>query len=265
MLKWLRNYFRMKVCSKVPVANSVSAINCRFSYSDKKVGFKIADISIDLPAGKISALIGPSGSGKTTLGLLLTGLLQPVAGQVVIDGLEARKYVADHPGRVAYLPQKPQVVSGTLAHNIALGVPDTSLDRVKLVSLIEDCQLSDLVSGFPNGLDEEISEFNLSVGQIQRIGLARALYTSPTFLLLDEPTSALDADTEDAISLTLGHLNGICTVLVIAHRLATISNLDNIFLIEDGKVTANGSFGFLKKTSRLVERQAELLGMLPPN
>lgn len=247
------------------VANSVSAINCRFSYSNKDVGFEIADISIDLPAGKTSALIGPSGSGKTTLGLLFTGLLQPVTGQVLIDGLEARKYVADHPGRVAYLPQKPNLVSGTLAQNIALGVPESSLDRVKLANLIEACQLSELVRSFPNQIDEQISESNLSVGQIQRIGLARALYTSPTFLLLDEPTSALDADTEDAISLTLGQLNGMCTVLVIAHRLATISNLDNIFLIEDGKVTANGSFVYLKKTSRLVERQAELLGMLPPH
>ena len=245
-------------------ANTISAVNCSFRYETGSNQFELSKIDLTLGSGSASALIGPSGSGKTTLGLILAGLLLPDSGSSEIDSISARKYIEEHPGRVAYLPQRPHIVTGSLAENIALEESASEIDRNRVRLLVAQCQLNYLVESSHEGIDQVISSSTLSVGQIQRVGLARALYTNPTFLLLDEPTSALDADTEYAISQVLENLADSCTVLIIAHRLATIRNLSTIYLLEGGRIVNSGTFSHLQRTSKLVERQAELLGMAGP-
>jgi ATP-binding cassette subfamily C protein len=221
-------------------------------------------VSLDIAAGSTVAVIGPSGSGKTTLGLLMLGLLKPEVGSVLIGGQSAQGFAEANPGSIAYLPQRTHVLNASIRENIALGIEPQNVDYVHLESVIAMAQLSELVNTLPEGVEHVVNSATLSGGQTQRIGLARALYTKPSLLLLDEPTSALDADTEFAITDALRALSGVCSVVVIAHRLATIQNADNIFVLEDGQISASGKFAKLQRESRLVERQAELLGMAPP-
>jgi ABC-type bacteriocin/lantibiotic exporter with double-glycine peptidase domain len=224
----------------------------------------ISKLSLEISAGSTAAIIGPSGSGKTTLGLLMLGLLIPDSGTVLIEGQPAQIFAKENPGRVAYLPQRTHIINASIRDNIALGIEARDIDLGHLEKVIAMSQLSELVSALPDREDHVVNSATLSGGQTQRIGLARALYTKPSLLLLDEPTSALDADTEFAITESLRVLSGICSVVVIAHRLATIQNADIIFVLEEGSISASGKFEDLQRESRLVERQAELLGMSPP-
>ena len=244
--------------SAVPIKIS----NLSFGYSEASKA--ISTLSLEIAAGSTVAIIGPSGSGKTTLGLLMLGLLMPDSGIVLIEGQPAQLFVQENPGRVAYLPQRTHILNASIRENIALGIEPKDVDFGHLERVIAMSQLTELVSALPGREDHFVNPATLSGGQTQRIGLARALYTKPSLLLLDEPTSALDADTELAITESLRVLSGICSVVVIAHRLATIKNADNIFVLEHGSISASGKFEKLQRESKLVERQAELLGMAPP-
>lgn len=246
----------------MPSASGIKISNLTFGYSEDSQA--ISGVSLEVAAGSTVAVIGPSGSGKTTLGLLMLGLLTPDAGSVLIEGQPAHVFAEGNPGAVAYLPQRTHVINASIRENIALGVEAQDVDPVNLERVIAMSQLSEMVSALPDREEHVVNSATLSGGQTQRIGLARALYTKPSLLLLDEPTSALDADTEFAITDALKSLSGVCSVVVIAHRLATIQNADNIFVLEGGKISASGKFGMLQRESRLVERQAELLGMAPP-
>lgn len=246
----------------MPSGSGIKISNLTFGYSEDSLA--ISGVSFEVAAGSTVAVIGPSGSGKTTLGLLMLGLLTPDAGSVLIEGQPAQVFAEGNPGEVAYLPQRTHVIGASIRENIALGVEPQDVDLVHLEKVIAMSQLSELVSALPDREEHVVNSATLSGGQIQRIGLARALYTKPSLLLLDEPTSALDADTEFAITDALKSLAGVCSVVVIAHRLATIQNADNIFVLEGGKISASGKFAMLQRESRLVERQAELLGMAPP-
>lgn len=243
-------------------AADIKLTNLSFGYSERPNA--ISGVSLEISAGSTVAVIGPSGSGKTTLGLLMIGLLKPDAGSVLIEGQAAADFAEANPGRVAYLPQRTHILNGSIRENIALGVEPQDVDFGHLESVIAMSQLSAMVSGLPDRVDHVVNSATLSGGQTQRIGLARALYTKPSLLLLDEPTSSLDPDTEFAITESLRAMSGICTVIVIAHRLVTIQNADNIFVLEEGRVSASGKFALLQRESRLVERQAELLGIASP-
>ena len=245
--------------NKLETGVKVELSNLVFGYSSSSK--EVANVSLDINPGSTVAIIGPSGSGKTTLGLLMLGLLEPMSGSVLIDGKSASSYAKDNPGSVSYLPQRTHIIQGSILENIALGVEPTSLDHEHLQSVIEMSQLRYFVNSLPDRENHIVDATTLSGGQTQRIGLARALYTKPSLLLLDEPTSALDADTEFAITEALKAMSGRCSVVVIAHRLATIQNADNIFVLEGGEISARGKFETLQRESKLVERQAELLGM----
>ena len=244
-------------------ASKLVVSNLNFQYSDGSP--VLADINFVVEPGTTLAIIGPSGSGKTTLGLLTLGLLAPSSGMVDIEGKTASEFASNHPGRLAYLQQRTNIIRGTILENVALGVSPEDVDLGQFKKVLEMSQLTELISEFPDQENHVINHTNLSGGQAQRIGLARALYTRPSLLLLDEPTSALDADTEFAITESLKALSGACSVIVIAHRLATIQKADNIIVLEQGRITAQGKFDALQRESGLVERQAELLGMKVSN
>jgi ABC-type multidrug transport system fused ATPase/permease subunit len=155
------------------------------------------------------------------------------------------------------------MVSGTIAENIALGIDSKDVNQELLNKAISLAHLRDLVKSLPNGIDTNLGKRKdeLSGGQLQRIGLARALYAQPKLLIMDEATSALDAESEDEINKALDEMRGQVTVILIAHRLNTVQRSDIVFLLEEGKVTASGTFPELLKTNEKVQSLARLMAI----
>lgn len=221
----------------------------------------LQDISLTIERGSTVALIGPSGAGKSTLVDLILGLINPTAGEVQCAGMSPLTLRTLNPGSVGYVPQKPGLISGSLEENIALGVPAGQVDEVALWDAIKVARLTDLVTSLPGGVKSSVGKQSdsLSGGQIQRLGLARALYTRPSLLVLDEATSALDAETEAAISESLALLKGNTTLITVAHRLSTIQNADMIHVLDEGRVIASGPFQALRKGNPLVKKYVALM------
>ncbi len=219
------------------------------------------DIHLSVVAGQHVAVIGPSGAGKTTLVDLILGLVHPDSGVVRIGGVEPNVLRSVAPGMISYVPQKPGLVSGTIAENIALGIAPENIDRVLIAEVIAAAYLSDFIEGLPDGVDTSVGKQvdSLSGGQIQRIGLARALYTKPQLLILDEATSGLDASSEAFISDSLRKLHGQVTVMIIAHRLSTVQHSDVVHVVENGRITASDDFKSLQATVPMVAEYVRLM------
>ena len=239
----------------------VTLQNVSFEYEDNES--VLSGISLKIPAGAQAAFIGASGAGKSTLADVILGLREPSAGKVCIGGSELSQWVKDNPGSLGYVPQNPGMISGTIRDNIALGVAPHSVDVKKLKKAIEDAHLATLISSLPAGVETDIGKHKdeLSGGQLQRIGLARALYFEPSLLIMDEATSALDADSENEINKALTNMRGQVTVILIAHRLNTVQRSDTVFLIEKGSIAASGTFPELLKKSATVRKLADLMAI----
>jgi ATP-binding cassette, subfamily B, bacterial PglK len=236
--------------------------NVEFSYPDSE-GVALRTISLNIAPGQQAALIGHSGAGKSTLADLLLGLIEPSSGTVRLDGKSPLEVIGSSPGRLAYVPQKPGMISGTILENIALGVGTEDIDEVRLQKAIKDSHLNEVIDVLPDGLDTDLGKRRdeLSGGELQRIGLARALYTQPKLLVMDEATSSLDANSENQINIALDEMRGKVTVLLIAHRLNTVQRSDIVFLVEDGKLSASGTFPALLKSNKTVQNLAELMSI----
>lgn len=239
---------------------SVSVKEAHFHF-DGDTHDTIKGVSLEIPSGQYAAIIGPSGAGKTTLVDLILGLLRPTQGDVRIGTLEPNVLRALAPGMVSYVPQKPGLVSGSIAENIALGVHPDHIDYALVSESVEAAFLTEFIDSLPEGLATSVGKQvdSLSGGQIQRIGLARALYARPRLLILDEATSGLDAGSEAFIGASLGKLHGQVTVIVIAHRLSTVQHADNVHVLENGKITASGSFKSVRASVPMVAEYVKLM------
>jgi ATP-binding cassette subfamily C protein len=241
---------------------SVTVENLSFQYHGGK-GETILDISLEIPAGSQVAFIGTSGAGKSTIADLILGLLRPSKGTVRINAMDPMELLTGQPGLLGYVPQRPGMISGTIAQNIALGLKSEEIDRTRLMKAVQDSHLTDLISQLPAGLETYIGKRKdeLSGGQLQRIGLARAFYSDPKLLVLDEATSALDAESENEINKILDEIRGQVTVILIAHRLNTIQRSDIVFLVEKGQITDRGTFQELASTNPTVQNLAQLMSI----
>ena len=221
----------------------------------------IRDVSLGIRPGAYVALVGPSGAGKTTLADLILGLNVPDQGSVIVDGVPARILRETKPGLMAYVPQRPGVVSGTLIENIALGMDPGSVDLDHLNVVLEKARLTQLVESLPDGVHTRLGKHadSLSGGQIQRLGLARALFTNPKLIVLDEATSSLDAEAEASISESIRNIGKDTTVIVIAHRLSTVQKADAVHVIDDGRLVASGTFKELRKTVPMIQEYVRLM------
>ncbi len=230
-----------------------------FSYPDSSSP-ALVNLNFTIEPGSQTALMGPSGAGKSTIADMLCLLLTPTSGRVfqVTNSSKLERSVG---GRVSYVPQKPGMISGTILENVALGVEPESVDREDVIAALQAAHLGTLISELPEGIDTSLGKLkdSLSGGQMQRLGLARAIYSKPNLLVMDEATSALDAESESEIQKTLEEMRGRVTVVVIAHRLNTIQHADKVILLEDGKVSDSGTFKELIARNPSVEKVVDLM------
>ncbi len=221
----------------------------------------LRNVSMSIEGGQHVAIIGPSGAGKTTLVDLMLGLIQPTSGKVSINGIDPLILTDAQPGLISYVPQNPGLVSGTIAENIALGLDSEQIDYDKVDAAVKAAFLEEYISSLPEGIHTSVGKQGdaLSGGQVQRLGLARALYEQPRLIILDEATSALDATSEAFVAQSLRNLGKNVTVVVIAHRLSTVQHSDVVYVVEGGAITASGSFSKLRKTVPMVAEYVKLM------
>lgn len=208
-----------------------------YTYPDGKE--KVIDnVSFDIIKGQTIALIGSSGSGKTTLADILLGLLEPQNGQIIVDDWNTKDYIASWHKLIGYIPQTIYLTDDTIRNNIAFGVNSNDIDDEAIIRAMREAQLETFVDSLPDGKDTIVGDrgVRLSGGQRQRIGIARALYHNPEILVLDEATSALDNETEKAVMEAIEGFHGNKTMVIIAHRLTTITNSDVIYEVKNGKL-----------------------------
>ena len=232
------------------------------TYPDKSKP-AIDDISITIPAGTSVAFVGPSGAGKTTMIDVLLGVLNPDTGSVTISGIPPLLAVAKWPGAVSYVPQDVVIAAGTIRENISLGYPSEQASDELVMGALKIAHLDQFVASLPQGLDTQVGErgAKISGGQRQRIGIARAMFTRPHLLVLDEATSSLDGETEASISEAIQGLQGSTTVVIIAHRLSTVRNVNTVVYLADGKLLAKGTFEEVRKAVPEFDQQARVMGL----
>ncbi len=210
-----------------------------FQHGARSLG--LSDIDFRVAPGTTTAFVGPSGAGKTTIARLALRLLDPQGGRVMLDGMDLRQVKQTSLRQaVALVPQDVALFNDTLAHNIAFGRPGAS--EAEIWEAARGAELAAFIESLPNKLETRVGErgLKLSGGERQRVGLARALLARPRALVLDEATSALDGPTEAAIQATLRKVREGRTTLVIAHRLSTVVDADQILVIRRGKIVERG-------------------------
>jgi ABC-type multidrug transport system fused ATPase/permease subunit len=218
------------------------------------------DVNVRLRRGEIVGVAGRSGAGKTTLAQLVLRLRRPTAGQVLIDGTSVDDFTdASWAREVSLVPQDTRLIHGTVAANIAFLREDLSREQIEQAA--KDAGIHDAIVDLPDGYDTEVGPAtrNLSGGQIQRVGIARALAGSPSILVLDEPTSALDTQSEQIIQDTLEGLRGRMLVVIIAHRLTTLSICDRVLIMDRGAIAAEGPPDRVLHDGSLLAAAADLI------
>jgi ABC-type transport system involved in Fe-S cluster assembly fused permease/ATPase subunit len=214
--------------------------NVSFRHSSRVEGLR--EVSFTAAPGKTVALVGPSGAGKTTLVRLALRLIDPQEGRVTVDGQDLRAVRQASVRRaVALVPQDVALFNETLEANIGFAKPGAGEDEVWAAA--EAAELGPFIRSLPDGMQTRVGErgLKLSGGERQRVGLARALLANPRILILDEATSALDSRTEAAIQATLRRVRGGRTTLIVAHRLSTVADADEILVIKGGRVVERGN------------------------
>ncbi len=199
----------------------------------------LTDVSFTIPDGASIGLVGPSGAGKSTIADIILGILTPTEGQVMYGDMNVHEHPIKWSRKLAYIPQAIFLADEPIRNNVAFGIEDEDIEEDKVWQALSEAQLDEYVRSLPEGLDTMVGErgVRLSGGQRQRIGIARALYGDPEIMVLDEATSALDSETEAAVMDAIERFQGKKTLIIIAHRLTTISNCRIIYRVSDGKIT----------------------------
>ena len=243
--------------SKILTQNSNNAVeikNLSFDYKDKEKTIpSIKNLNVHIEKNTLTGIMGKSGAGKSTLINIILGLLSPKSGEIAIKSAE--KNISTDFKKISYVPQDIFLSDDTLKNNIAFGCKEIEIDNERVNECIKEAGLLNFLSkNKKEGLDMKIGEkgIKISGGERQRVGIARALYVQPEILILDEATSSLDNETERQVMKTILGLKKKCTIIIIAHRLSSIIECDNIYLLDKGTVIDNG------KLNDLLERHKNL-------
>ena len=238
---------------------SIRLDNVQFTYPGKQEP-ALKGVNIEIPVNKVIGFVGATGSGKSTAIDLLLGLIEPQQGELLIDGepVTAQRRRAWQ-NSLGFVPQGIFLADSSIRENIGFGLPPEAIDEKRAKHAASMAHLDELLAELPEGLNTRVGErgVQLSGGQRQRIGIARALYHDADVLILDEATSALDGITEKLIMDAIHDFSGKKTIIMIAHRLATVKQCDTIFLLANGSVVDQGSYEELSKRNITFRRMAE--------
>jgi len=222
-----------------------------FTYDNKQI---LKNLSLKFKGRKSTALVGTTGGGKSTIVKLVLSLLKPESGKINVDGEDISDVnLESYYGHIAYISQDAPIFDGTIRENLIF---DKQVSDQEIFDVLEKVKLRKLVEGLPQKLDTEIGErgIKLSGGEKQRLAFGRMFFQNPDILFLDEPASALDSTTEEFITNNLLELFRDKTLIIIAHRLQTVKNVENILVIENGKVIEEGNFqNLLEKNGKFKE------------
>ncbi len=254
VIKMLRE--ELKLTSELP-ANAEASVNSQVANSFKNYirlvdvdymypsssEFALKGLNVSIRKGDSIGFVGPSGSGKSTLVDIVLGLLTPTSGEVQVDKKNIQTGLRSWQDQIGYVPQSVYLTDDTLRNNVAFGIPSDQIDEGAVARAVQAAQLDTFVANQPHGLDTVVGErgVRLSGGQLQRIGIARALYHDPSVLVLDEATSALDTLTEKGVMDSVEALQGSKTLLIVAHRLSTVEHCSRLYQLDRGRVIAEGA------------------------
>ena len=232
-----------------------------FRYQERNAALK--DISLEIPKGKVTALVGLSGSGKSTIAALLMRFYDLENGRILLEGRDYTSFTPEElRRRVIMVPQTVHLYSGTLAENLRMAAPAATDEE--LMEVLREVRLKEWVLSQPDGLNTSVGDAGgkLSGGQRQKIGIARALLCKAEYIIFDEATSSVDMESEREIWSCIDELSQTRTLIIISHRLSTIQNADVIYVLENGQIAQKGIHEeLMQKTGlyrQLVEEQAKL-------
>jgi len=232
--------------------HSISLDHLSYAYP-KATKPALIDLNLEIPVGSAVGLVGSTGAGKTTLVDVVLGLLRPTQGTITVDSVPVtEEQLRAWQQSLGYVPQEIFLTDTTIAENIALGIPKDQIDYDQVERCARMAQVHDfIVQELPAQYQTLVGErgVRLSGGQRQRIGIARALYHNPEVLVFDEATSALDTVTEQAVMDAIDALAHQKTIILIAHRLSTVKNCDQIVLLEGGGIKAKGTYSELTENN----------------
>lgn len=240
--------------------NDIRFEDVSFVYDDHRI---LNRINLKIPRNQTIAIVGESGSGKTTLINVLTGLLKPNEGRLLIDGSNLQDFnIETFQQHIGYITQEPVIFNDTIFNNVTFWDEPTEANKERFFSALHKASIYDFVMKQPLQGDALLGNngINVSGGQKQRLSIARELYKEVDFLFMDEATSALDSETEKAIQDNIEQLKGRYTIIIIAHRLSTIKDADRIIILNKGAIQDEGSFDELIAKSPTFRKMVELQG-----
>lgn len=259
----LQNYFlnhsdTTKKSNQRILIENIALDNATVKYHDKAV---LKNISISIPSKQTIALVGESGAGKTTLANVLSGLVPPTTGELIINGKKlplAQLYA--YRNSIGYITQEPVIFNDTIYNNITFWDKKTPENITKFNHCLQLAHLNDFVQTLDQKENAPLGSNGILVsgGQKQRVSIARELYRNVDLLIMDEATSALDTKTENIIKSNIDSLKGKYTMVIIAHRLSTIKNVDIIYLMHEGEITASGNYTELYRKSKKFKQMIDL-------
>jgi ABC-type multidrug transport system fused ATPase/permease subunit len=256
----LINKFTWKHENFIP---QVNLNNLDFSYFGNNQK-SLVDISLSINSGELVAITGPSGAGKTTLIDCIIGAFTTQQGTVLISGVPPLEAIEKWPGAIGYVPQEVVILNATVRENVVFGYSENEVPENLVEEALKKAHLFEHVSGLNEGINSYVGDrgTKLSGGQRQRLGIARALVSKPKLLILDEATSSLDTVSERQVQEAIDNLMKNRTSIVIAHRLSTVQNADEIIVLEQGEIRERGTHAELISQQGIYKKLVEMQHVL---